>query len=132
MMYMNQQAMATYDAIKKQDLLEPQLRSRSKLRRWCYNMKKGMIISPARNFVLSVAAGFIFNLAFMASIIIIYEEVSSYTVLTVSAVHPGQLIRLLGIDGAHHRAHIFPHCDSDPHHFLAGSGLGRQRVPGVA
>ena len=51
-------------------------------------MKKGMIISPARNFVLSVAAGFIFNLAFMASIIIIYEEVGNLPVLTVSAVHP--------------------------------------------
>ena len=74
-MYMNQQAMATYDAIKKQDLLESQLTSRSKLRKQCYIMKKSMIISPARNFVVSVATGFVFNLAFMACIIIIYEEV---------------------------------------------------------
>ena len=33
MLYMNQQAVATYEAIKKQDLLEPQLASRSKMRR---------------------------------------------------------------------------------------------------
>ena len=39
MMYMNQQAVANYDAIKKQDLLEPALTSRSKLRRRCFNMK---------------------------------------------------------------------------------------------
>ena len=52
-----------------------------------------MIISPARNFVLSVAAGFIFNLAFMASIIIIYEEVRRYPDYNFCAlVHPRQLI----------------------------------------
>ena len=35
-----------------------------------------MIISPMRNFVISVTAGFLFNLSFMASIIIIYEKVT--------------------------------------------------------
>jgi hypothetical protein len=48
-------------------------------------MKKSMIVSPARNFVLSVAAGFVFNLSFMASIIIIYEEYTNASSFDYSA-----------------------------------------------
>ena len=133
MMYMNQQAMATYDAIKKQDLLETQLTSRSNMRRWCFSMKKSMITSPARNFVISVAAGFLFNLSFMASIIIIYEKVRHLQQNNiVCPVHPSQLLRLLNINGPHNCPDI--HADSACHSYdiLSGSGFTGQGLPSVA
>ena len=92
-----------------------------------------MIVSPARNFVLSVAAGFVFNLSFMASIIIIYEEVKCcLNGNFVTLVHSCQFIRLLSINGTSHSPTIstYGHCDS--HHFLTSSGFARQRLPCLA
>ena len=71
-MYMNQ---ANYDSIKRQDLLEAQLQSKSRLRRSCYQFKHDMIVSPSHNFLTCTVAGFLFNLPIMGSIIIVYEKV---------------------------------------------------------
>ena len=92
-----------------------------------------MIVSPARNFVLSVAAGFIFNLSFMASIIIIYEEVKCcFNGNFVSLVHSCQFIRLLSINGTYHSPSISTHDHRDSHHLLTSSGFTRQRLPCLA
>ena len=73
-MYMNQ---ANYDSIKRQDLLEAQLQSKSRLRRSCYQFKHDMIVSPSHNFLTCTVAGFLFNLPIMGSIIIVYEKVGA-------------------------------------------------------
>ena len=39
-------------------------------------LKYQMIASPLRQFIVCVVAGFLFNLPFMSSIIILYEKVS--------------------------------------------------------
>ena len=74
-MYMHQNANANYESIKKQDLLDGALQSRSGTRRRCYKLKHDMIVSPARNFMTCVCAGFLFNLPIMGAIIIVYEKV---------------------------------------------------------
>ena len=63
------------DAIKRQDLLESQIKTRSTLRRRCYRLKYDMIVSPMKNFIACTVAGFLFNLPIMGSIIIVYEKV---------------------------------------------------------
>ena len=73
-MYMNQ---ANYDSIKRQDLLEAHLQSKSRLRRSCYQFKHDMIVSPSHNFLTCTVAGFLFNLPIMGSIIIVYEKVGA-------------------------------------------------------
>ena len=73
-MYMNQ---ANYDSIKRQDLLEAQLQSKSPIRRRCYKFKHDMIVSPLHNLITCTVAGFLFNIPIMGSIIIVYEKVGS-------------------------------------------------------
>ena len=72
--YMSQQASANIESIRKQDLVETQLKSRSAIRRKCYKLKHDMIVSPMRNFITCTVAGFIFNLPIMGSIIVVYEK----------------------------------------------------------
>ena len=76
--YMGQHASATFDSIKKQDLIDGNLQSRSALRRQCYRMKHAMIVSSLRNLFTSTVAGFVFNLPLMGSIVIVYEKVSLF------------------------------------------------------
>ena len=78
-----------------------------------------MIMSPARNFVISVAAGFLFNLSFMASIIIVYEKVSHVEINYIACVvYSGILVRLLRFHGATHSATDNTDCDRDTNHIL--------------
>ena len=59
---MSQHASANFDSIKKQDLLESSLQSRSAIRRKLYKLKHDMIVSPMKNFMTCTVAGFLFNL----------------------------------------------------------------------
>ena len=73
---MSQHASANFDSIQRKDLLEPALKSRSSMRRCCYKLKHDMIVSPMKNFITCMMAGFVFNLPIMGAIIIVYEKVS--------------------------------------------------------
>ena len=46
------------------------------MRRCCYKLKHDMIVSPMKNFITCMMAGFVFNLPIMGAIIIVYEKVS--------------------------------------------------------
>lgn len=71
---LQQHPAANFDSIKRQDLLESNLKTRSSLRRSCYKLKHEMIVSPIRNFISCIVAGFLFNTPMMGSIIIVYEK----------------------------------------------------------
>ena len=74
--FMNVNHSANFDSIQRKDLLESTLKSRSSMRRCCYRLKHDMIVSPMKNFITCLMAGFVFNLPIMGAIIIIYEKVS--------------------------------------------------------
>ena len=76
-LYVSQHASANFDSIKRKDLLEPNLHSKSFLRRKAYHIKYNMIVNPIHNFISCIVAGFLFNLPIMGSIIIVYEKVSA-------------------------------------------------------
>jgi hypothetical protein len=76
-LFVGQNAQAHFDTIKTQDLLIEELDTRSRIRRRCYNLKYQMIVSPFRQFITCVVAGFLLNLPFMSSIIILYEKYSA-------------------------------------------------------
>ena len=65
---------ASLDQIKRADLLESNIKTRSAIRRRCYKLKHDMIVSPMKNFITCTVAGFLFNLPIMGSIIIVYEK----------------------------------------------------------
>ena len=81
--YLGQHASATFDSIKKQDLLDSNLQTRSAIRRRCYKMKHAMIVSSLRNLLTCTVAGFLFNLPLMGAIVIVYEKVWYQTIFLI-------------------------------------------------
>ena len=92
---MGQHASATFDSIKKQDLLDANIQTRSVIRRKCYKMKHAMIVSSMRNLLACTVAGFFFNLPLMGAIVIVYEKVSVNLVFfSCSSAHT--MIKMIG------------------------------------
>jgi hypothetical protein len=132
-LFMSQMAHTNFDSIKTSDLLVDDLDSRSHVRKRCFRLKYKMIESPLRAFVTNIVAGFIFNLPFICSIIILYEKVSnSPPTITHAFLVLGKSAHLWNFFRAYHRTAVRAAFDRIEHYLLPCLRPTLVRVCGLA
>jgi hypothetical protein len=62
--------------VAKRGMINNTIQTNSKTRAWCFDMKKKMILNPLRSITMTICFGFIVNINFMVTIVILYEKVN--------------------------------------------------------